>query len=80
MTREQLAVIYRNYFKSEYISDKVNLSVYSFSDCSEISDWAIDSVQYCISSGLMHKKGLAFDPKAAVTADDFLTVIKNLEK
>lgn len=80
MTREQLAVIYRNYFKSEYISDKVNLSVYSFSDCSEISDWAIDSVQYCISSGLMHKKGLAFDPKSSVTADDFLTVIKNIEK
>ena len=80
MSREQLAVIYSNYFKNEPLSDMVNLSVYSFSDCSEISDWAIASVQYCIDSGLMHEKGLAFDPKAAVTADDFAAVIKYIEK
>ena len=80
MSREQLAVIYGNYFKNEPLSDKINLSVYTFSDCSEISDWAIDSVQYCIGSGLMYEKGLAFDPKAAVTSDDFAAVIKYIEK
>ena len=80
MSREQLAVIYGNYFKNEPLSDKINLSVYTFSDCSEISDWAIDSVQYCIGSGLMYEKGLAFYPKAAVTSDDFAAVIKYIEK
>lgn len=58
ITREQIAAVMYRYarYKGYDTSDKDNTNILSYEDFAEISDYAIESMQYAVGSGLMKGK------------------------
>jgi len=80
ITREQLAVIFLNYFK--HIGEGpvgAWMVRVEFEDLAEISDWAFEAVAYCSIKGLITgKPGIVFDPRAGATRAEFATMLMRL--
>ena len=56
-------------------------TVNSFVDKNQMSDWAIDGIEYCANNGLMEGVGdNRFDPQGVVTREQLATVIARLHK
>lgn len=73
ITREQLAIIMHR-FSSEAISDTSSLE--DFNDAADVSHWAIDAVNWAISSGLLTGTGNSeLTPKGICTRGQIATVL-----
>lgn len=72
VTREQAAVIIKNYLTSVVKLTEVPMQKIAYADSEDISDWALESVMYCTSIDMLHGRGDGnFDPKANITCGEF---------
>lgn len=79
ITREQLAVMIRNYLKLSNWKFEMKVGAPQFNDHDTISDWAKDAVTELKDYGIFEgKPGYMFDPKAEVTRAEVATVIAKL--
>lgn len=77
ITREQIAVILYNYTKFNKIELVNGDDLRMFIDKSEVSDWAIDGVQWAVAEKLISGKGDGIlDPKGNATRAEIATILK----
>lgn len=75
LTREQMAVVFRNYFSYKHENVKVT-KVMDYADYADVSDWAVEGVSFCTERGIIegtdeHK----FMPKSSLTRAEAAQVI-----
>ena len=78
ITREQLASILCRYaaYKDEDVSAKADLS--AFSDASAASAWAVDSLKWAVSEGILSgKSGSLLDPTGTATRAEVAQMLMN---
>ena len=79
ITREQIAAIMHRYaeYKGYDTSIGENANIISYSDYDEISEYAISSVQYAVSIGLIKGKSAStINPKDNVTRAEIATILQ----
>ena len=79
ITREQLAALVYSYMKAQGkdVSNIEGMAIYEFSDYSEISDWAVVPIRYCINAGII-SVGENYEPGRPVTRAELAEVINKL--
>ncbi len=76
LTREQMAVVFFNYYKYHDSSAKAPAKLLSFTDANSISEWALDSVRYCVDRGIIAGTELnTFEPAGNLTRAEAAQVI-----
>ena len=81
ITREQLATMLLNYYGTSKL--KIDeTAIDNFPDKSDVSDWAIESVKWAVSNGIINGKpganGKILDPKGEATRAECAQMIKNV--
>ncbi len=79
LTREQAAVILKNACQIIGISSYGKNNT-AFGDMSQIESWALDSVSFIASNGIMSGTGGNFEPKGFITTEQAVTAVNNLFK
>ncbi len=81
VTREQLAVIFRNYARVSGADVSALGDVAQFTDSAAISSWASDAVKWAVSVGLISGKGSGFlDPTGTATRAEIATILMRFSK
>ncbi len=76
VTREQLAVMFSNFMKSQGYAFNAEKEV-SFTDNTNISPWAVESVTFMVKYGILNgRTDGSFDPKGVATRAEVATVLK----
>ena len=78
VTREQLAVMFRNYanYKGYDLTATSDLS--SFTDPGQVLDWALEAVKGAIGSGLMNdEENCILDPQGTATRAEVAAILHN---
>ena len=76
ITREQMAVILRNYAVFKGQSTTASGSLAAFIDGGKTSDWAVDAMQWAVGSGLISgKENRILDPLGSATRAEAATVL-----
>ena len=83
VTREQIAAIMHRYaaYKGYDVSVGENTNILSYSDYSDISGYAVESVQYAVGAGLMHgKTENTINPADNATRAEIAAIIQRFNK
>ena len=76
VTREQLAVMFSNFIKSQGYTLNTEKEV-SFTDNVNISPWAVESVEFMVKAGVLNgRTDGSFDPKGVATRAEVATILK----
>ncbi len=68
ITREQMATVIYRYLKYKgNVADETMIKTDFNVDLSDVSDWAKEAVEYCISNSIIEPRGTGFDPKTPAT-------------
>ena len=83
VTREQLAAILQRYynFKGEDIENRENATIFGYSDFSKISEYAISSLQWAVSRGVLEGKSKnTLNPRDCVTRAELAAILTRIVK
>ncbi len=77
ITREQMSVILMNYAKYKNINTTQSRDISSFTDSSQISDWALEAMQWAYQEGLISgKANNTLDARAKASRAEAAMVLK----
>ncbi len=77
ITREQMSVILMNYAKYKNINTTQSRDISSFTDSSQISDWALEAMQWVYQEGIISgKANNTLDAKAKASRAEAAMVLK----
>lgn len=77
ITRQEMAAILRKYadFKKYDVSGAADLN--SFTDANTVSGWAVQSMQWAVSRGVMAGKGKQLAPLGSTTRAETAAMLKS---
>lgn len=78
ITRQEMAVMIKNYL--EYRGVSANVQKSSYSDYSSIASWAADAVDYCTAIGILGGTDGRFEPAGTTTRAQAAAIFTRLDK
>lgn len=78
ITREQIAVILSRYAAYLGMDVSAGTDLSQFADGGQTSGWAVDAVQWAVSTGLLQGTGSALDPGGLASRAEVVTILARL--
>lgn len=80
ITREQLATMLYRYAKQAGKDVSANGDLNKFTDCSSVSDWAIEAVQWAVGKGILIGRPDGIAPKGLTTRAEVATMLMRFDR
>lgn len=77
ITREQIAIMLRNYEKYKEHDVSASQDISEFTDADKVSDYALDAVQWAVATGMLQgKSNKSLDPRGPASRADTAAIMK----